>query len=71
MDDLCSEFQTVDIITLEDLLLTGKIVLEAYKKLKDKKCRNTKEDFLTLMVRKSQIDQVDELEVLTNTSDPN
>ena len=29
MDDLCSEFQTVDIITLEDLLLTGKIVLEA------------------------------------------
>ena len=45
--------------------------LEAYKKLKDKKCRNAKEDFLTLMVRKSQIDQVDELEVLTNTSDPN
>lgn len=45
MDDLCSEFQTVDIITLEDLLLTGKIVLEAYKKLKDKNCRNTKKDF--------------------------
>ena len=38
MDDLCSEFQTVDIITLEDLFLTRKIFLEAYKKLKDKKC---------------------------------
>ena len=71
MDDLCSEFQTIDIITLEDLFLTRKIFLETYKKLKDKKCRNTKEDFLTLMVRKSQIGQVDELEVLTNTSDPN
>ena len=45
LEDSCSEFQNVDIMTLEDLFLTGKIFLEAYKKLKDKNAITQKKIF--------------------------
>lgn len=66
-----SKFQKAKVKTGEDLSLTGKIFLFAYKKLRNKNCPETQEDLLTLMVKEKRLVQVHELEVLMNTSDPN
>ena len=71
MEDFFSKFQKAKIRTDEDLFLTGKIFLLAYKKLKNKNRAKTQEDLLTSMVKEKRLVQVDELKILTNTSDPN
>ena len=71
MEDLFSKFPKAKVKTGEDLFLTGKIFLFAYKKLKNKNCPETREDLLTLMVKEKRLVQIHELEVLMNTSDSN
>ena len=71
MEDFFSKFQKAKIRTDEDLFLTGEIFLLDYKKLKNKNRAKTQEDLLTSMVKEKRLVQVDELKILTNTSDPN
>ena len=46
MEDFFSKFQKAKIRTDEDLFLTGKIFLLAYKKLKNKNCPKTQRGFV-------------------------
>ena len=56
MENSYSKFQKSNIKTGEDLFLTGKIFLLAYKKLKKKTCPETQKDLLTLMVKETRLD---------------